>query len=247
MVDMAHFAGLVAGGVFVGEYDPIPYAHVVTTTTHKTLRGPRAGLVLSTKEFAESLDGGCPLVMGGPLPHVVAAKAIALREAAKPDFALYARRIVDNAASLGEACVDEGLEVLTGGTDNHLILVDVSKHGLTGRQAESALHECGITLNRNVLPFDLNGPWLTSGLRVGVPAVTTLGMGKADMRELGSIMGLVLAATKPSSTKDGKPSRSRALVDEGKKDEARCRVRALLESYPIYPELDLAFLKEAFM
>jgi glycine hydroxymethyltransferase len=248
MVDMAHFAGLVAGRVFKDEFDPVPYAHVVTTTTHKTLRGPRAGLVLSTKEFADSLDGGCPLTMGGPLPHVIAAKAIALREAATPEFARYAARIVDNAKALGAACAEEGFEVLTGGTDNHLILVDVASLGLTGRQAENALHECGITLNRNALPFDRNGPWLTSGLRIGTPAATSLGLGEADMRELASIMRYALANAKPAiSRKDGSPSRAKVVLEDKVAAEAKRRVKAVLDPHPVYPELDLEFLKEAFM
>jgi len=246
MADMAHFAGLVAGKVLEGDFSPLPHAQVVTTTTHKTLRGPRAGMVLSTKEFAESLDNGCPLVMGGPLPHVVAAKAIALREAATPAFAAYAARVVANARSLAAACAQAGLEVVTGGTDNHLLLVDVSKLGLTGRQAESLLHDCGITLNRNALPFDKNGPWFTSGLRIGTPAATTLGMGAAEMAELGSIMGEVLRAAKPSTTKDGNPSRAKATIGEAERERARRRVAAIMERFPVYPELDLAFLKEAF-
>jgi glycine hydroxymethyltransferase len=185
MVDLAHFAGLVAGKVFTGEYDPVPWAHVVTSTTHKTLRGPRAGIVLSTNEFAEALDKGCPLTMGGPLPHVIAAKAVAFREASAPEFRSYAQRIVENCQALAASCMKNGLEVLTGGTDNHLLLINVHKAGLTGRQAESALHECHITLNRNSLPFDPNGPWYTAGLRVGTAAVTTLGMGMAEMEEIG--------------------------------------------------------------
>jgi glycine hydroxymethyltransferase len=247
MVDMAHFAGLVAGGVFKDEFNPVPHAHVVTTTTHKTLRGPRSGLVLSTEEFAESLDGGCPLTMGGPLPHVIAAKAIALREAAMPEFARYAQEVVDNAAVLGAACAKEGLEVLTGGTDNHLILVDVSGLSLTGRQAENVLHGCGITLNRNALPFDRNGPWFTSGLRIGTPAATSLGMGEADMRELASIMGDVLKVARSGTTKEGKPSRAKAVLDEATRDAALWRVEGVMGRYPVYPELDLEFLKEAFM
>jgi glycine hydroxymethyltransferase len=246
MVDMAHFAGLVAGKVFEGDYDPVPHAHVVTTTTHKTLRGPRAGLILSTKEFADSLDGGCPLVMGGPLPHVIAAKAVALREASTPAFAAYASRVVANARSLASSCVASGLTVATGGTDNHLLLVDVSKLGLTGRQAESLLHDCGVTLNRNALPFDPNGPWFTSGLRIGTPAATTLGMGAAEMAELGSIMGEVLKAAEPATAKDGKSSRAKASIGEAERSEARRRVGAIMDRFPVYPELDLEFLKEAF-
>jgi glycine hydroxymethyltransferase len=247
MVDMAHFAGLVAGGAFKGESSPFPYADVVTSTTHKTLRGPRGGLALSTKEYADALDGGCPLVMGGPLPHVVAAKAIAFREAARPDFARYAKRIVENAQALAEACLKERLDVLTGGTDNHLILVDVSHFGLTGRQAEGSLHDCGVTLNRNALPFDANGPWFTSGLRIGTAAATTLGMGEEEMRELASIMRLVLGAARPAPKQGGGLSRAKAIVEEKAADEARSRVRSLMERFPVYPELDLGFLKEAFL
>jgi glycine hydroxymethyltransferase len=247
MVDMAHFAGLVAGKAFTGDFSPFPHAHVVTTTTHKTLRGPRAGMVLSTKEFADSLDGGCPLMMGGPLPHVIAAKAIALREAAKPDFAAYAARIIANAQALASACSGAGLEVLSGGTDNHLLLLDVSKLGLTGRQAEGLLHDCGVTLNRNALPFDPNGPWFTSGLRVGTPATTTLGMGLSEMAELGSVMGAALRGAKSATTKDGRPSRAKAALGDAARSDARRRIAALMERFPVYPELDLEFLKEAFL
>jgi glycine hydroxymethyltransferase len=249
MVDMAHFAGLVAGKVFTGEYDPVPWAHVVTTTTHKTLRGPRAGMVLSTSEFAEALDRGCPLTMGGPLPHVIAAKAVAFREAASPEFRNYARRIVDNCKALAGSCMKSGLEVLTGGTDNHLLLVNVYRIGLTGRQAESALHECHITLNRNSLPFDPNGPWYTSGLRIGTAAATSLGMGVEEMAELGSIIAMVLNGTSqaPGEKDTSKKSRSKYIIDPGVKTEALQRVKKLLDRFPVYPQLDLALLKKAFV
>jgi glycine hydroxymethyltransferase len=253
MVDMAHFAGLVAGKVFTGEWDPVPWAHVVTSTTHKTLRGPRAGLVLSTKEFAEALDKGCPLTMGGPLPHVIAAKAVALREAGTTEFRDYARRIVDNSQVLAAACVKGGLEVLTGGTDNHLLLVNVrslrqGEDAITGRQAENALHECHITLNRNSLPFDPNGPWYTSGLRIGTAAVTTLGMGKAEMEELGAVISLVLRNTSaaPDNKNPAKRSKARYVIAESARKEALERVKKLLDRFPVYPELDLPLLKEAF-
>ena len=246
MVDMAHFAGLVAGGVFTGDESPFPHAHVVTTTTHKTLRGPRAGIVLSTREFKDALDKGCPLMMGGPLPHVVAAKAVALREARTEGFKAYSHRIVENSRALADACGAAGLEVVTGGTDNHLLLVNVAPLGLTGRQAESALHECGITLNRNSLPFDQNGPWYTSGLRVGTPAVTTLGMGPGEMREIGSIMGRVLTSTAPGKNPDGTMSKAKWRVGPGVQSEARNRVKALLDRFPVYPQLDLPFMKQAF-
>jgi glycine hydroxymethyltransferase len=251
MVDMAHFAGLVAGKVFTGDYDPVAHAHVVTTTTHKTLRGPRAGMVLAKKEFAEALDKGCPLTMGGPLPHVIAAKAVAFKEAGKQEFRDYAKRIVENCEALGAACIQNGLTVLTGGTDNHLILVNVNElkgSGITGRQAESALHECCITVNRNSLPYDPNGPWYTSGLRIGTAAVTSLGMGKAEMEELGAIIALVLKNTKPvQDLKDpAKHSKAKYAIEAKAKAEALDRVKKLLDRYPVYPELDLEFLQRFF-
>ena len=249
MVDMAHFAGLVAGKVFTGEYDPIPWAHVVTTTTHKTLRGPRAGLVLSKTQFAESLDKGCPLTMGGPLPHVIAAKAVALREANSPDFKQYAKKIVDNCQALAAACIKNGLEVLTNGTDNHLILINVDKAGLTGRQAESALSECSVTVNRNSLPRDPNGPWYTSGLRIGTPAVTSLGMGEAEMAEIAGIIADVVKGTKQAQDKKdpSKSSKAKYIIDEGVKTKVQERVKALMEKFPVYPELDLQLLKSFFV
>jgi len=248
MVDMAHFAGLVAGKVFTGEYDPVPWAHIVTSTTHKTLRGPRAGLVLSTNEFAEALDKGCPLTMGGPLPHVIAAKAVAFCEASSPEFKQYAQRIVDNCKILASSCMENGLNVLTGGTDNHLLLINVHKNGLTGRQAESALHECHITLNRNSLPDDPNGPWYTSGIRVGTAAVTSLGMGETEMKELGSLLAAVIKGTSQAQdTKDAaKKSKAKYIIDETAKNEVHARVKKLMEKYPVYPELDLEFLKKYF-
>lgn len=247
MVDMAHFAGLVAGKVFTGDFDPVKHAQVVTTTTHKTLRGPRGGMVLCTNEYAEWVDKGCPLVLGGPLPHVIAAKAVALREASAPSFQRYARAIVENARALAAACMDQGMTVLTGGTDNHLLLVDVAAtYDLTGRQAETALRECGITLNRNALPFDRNGPWYTSGLRVGTPAVTTLGMGKAEMSEIAETMKLVLSNTSPKIIESGKQagqtSKAKYELSEDVAEEARERVRSLLDRYPLYPQLDLDML-----
>jgi len=250
MVDMAHFAGLVAGGVFEGDFDPVAHAHVVTTTTHKTLRGPRGGMVLCTEEFAEHVDKGCPIVLGGPIPQAIAAKAVALTEASRPEFKTYARRIVQNARALAEACIAEGMTVATGGTDNHMLLVDVRPFGLTGRQAESVVRECGITLNRNALPFDTNGPWYTSGLRIGTPAVTTLGMGAAEMQEIAAILRLILSNTRPaviaSGPNAGKPSRANYVLDDAARAEARARVKTLLDNYPVYPELDLAFLQKHF-
>jgi glycine hydroxymethyltransferase len=245
MVDMAHFAGLVAGKVLEGEYDPVRYAHVTTTTTHKTLRGPRGGLVLCTKEFQDHVDRGCPLVLGGPLPHVMAAKAVAFTEALRPEFQTYARQIVANSRSLSEAFLSAGLKVLTGGTDNHLLVLDVaSTHGITGRQAEDAVRRCGITLNRNAIPFDPNGPWYTSGLRLGTAAVTTLGMGQEEMHEIASVVAQVLKNTKPSTTKSGALDKAKYVLDPSAREQARARVDALLASFPVYPEIDVGFLLE---
>lgn len=250
MVDMAHFAGLVAGGAFQGDENPVAHAHVVTSTTHKTLRGPRGGLVLCTEEFREQVDKGCPLVMGGPLPHVMAAKAVAFVEANRDDFRAYARSIVENARSLSDAAIAEGMTVATGGTDNHLMLIDVRPFGLTGRQAESILREVGITLNRNSLPFDENGPWYTSGLRLGTPAVTTLGMGAAEMREIASIIARALSTSKAAQVtkgpQAGSESKAKYETDAGALAECRERVLALLDRFPVYPNLDLAFLQRHF-
>lgn len=247
MVDMAHFAGLVAGKVMKGSYDPVAWADVVTTTTHKTLRGPRGGMILCKQEFAEAVDKGCPLVIGGPLPHVIAAKAVAFTEALNDSFASYAQQIVKNSQALAAACLKEGIPVATGGTDNHLMLLDVRTFGLNGRQAESALRECGVTLNRNALPFDPNGPWYTSGLRIGTPAVTTLGMGEVEMKEIASIIKLVLEHTKPTTiskgAKAGQLSRAKYETDASAIEEAKNRVQALLNRYVLYPELDLAVLQ----
>jgi glycine hydroxymethyltransferase len=249
MVDMAHFAGLVAGKVFTGDYDPVLHAHVVTTTTHKTLRGPRGGLVLATKAFAQALDKGCPLTMGGPLPHVIAAKALALEEAKRPEFRDYAARIVENSRAFAHACIQNGLEVPTGGTDNHLFLVNLGKLGINGRQAESALLDCGIILNRNTLPFDPQGPWYTSGLRIGTAAVSTLGMGREEMQEIASLIALVLnhTAQTPDPKDPAKKSLVKYRVDEQVRSQALARVRELMSRFPVYPELDLPVLKDAFL
>jgi glycine hydroxymethyltransferase len=250
MVDMAHFAGLVAGKVFTGDFNPVPHAHVVTTTTHKTLRGPRGGLILCTGEFAESVDKGCPLVMGGPLAHVMAAKAIAFTEALEPAFKEYAQKIVTNAKTMSEAFMKEGMTITTGGTDNHLMVLDVTGFGINGRHAESAILESGITLNRNAIPFDPNGAWYTSGLRIGTPAVTTLGMGESEMKEIVAIIKLILSNTKPQMVESGKnagqPSKVKYSLDPKALAEARKRTQTLLDRFPVYPELDLAFLRKHF-
>ncbi len=250
MVDMAHFAGLVAGKVFTDEYNPVLWADVVTTTTHKTLRGPRGGMVLAKAEFAESIDKGCPLILGGPLPHMMAAKAVAFKEALDPSFAHYAQRVVENSQALAAACIKEGITVATGGSDNHLMLLDVRSFGLNGRQAESAMRDCGVTLNRNSLPFDPNGPWYTSGLRIGTAALTTLGMGAEQMEEVASIIALVLRNTKAAiltkGANAGALSKARAETDDAARQEARARVVALLDRFPLYAELDLPFLQAHF-
>ena len=250
MVDMAHFAGLVAGKVFTGDYDPVRWADVVTSTTHKTLRGPRGGIILCKNEFAESVDKGCPLVIGGPLPQVLAAKAVAFTEALEDGFKEYAARIVENSQALASALGEMGSVILTGGTDNHLMLLDTRPYGLNGRQAESLMRDCGITLNRNALPFDTNGPWYTSGLRIGTPAVTTLGMGVEDMREIASIITLVLRNARPAiltkGENKGQESRNKAKCPPEVMEEARSRVRTLLGNNLLYPELDLDFLEECF-
>jgi glycine hydroxymethyltransferase len=239
MVDMAHFAGLVAGRVFSGDFDPVAHAQIVTTTTHKTLRGPRGGLVLCQRALAETVDRGCPLVLGGPLPHVMAAKAVALFEASRPEFAQYAARVVDNARVLGEALMQNGARVVTGGTENHLLLIDVRGYGLNGRQAEAALRAADLTLNRNAIPNDPSGAWYTSGLRLGTPAMTTLGMGADEMREIAGILHSVLAATKAGGKKGGEPSQVKFESDKSVVEAARARVAELLARHPLYPGIDL--------
>ncbi len=238
MVDMAHFAGLVAGKVLKGVYDPIPYAHIVTSTTHKTLRGPRGGLILCKEEFKDAVNKGCPLVQGGPLPHVMAAKAIAFQEALSPAFQKYAHKVVENAKEMAESFQKEGAKVLTGGTDNHLLLLDISPFKITGRQAELLFREAHLTVNRNMIPNDSNGPWYTSGVRLGSPAVTTLGMGKKEMLEIASIAASLLKEAKPHmDEKTGAPSRAKAYVPEAVLDGAKKRVSDLLKHFPLYPEL----------
>jgi glycine hydroxymethyltransferase len=177
----------------------------------------------------------------------MAAKAVAFTEAQRPDFTAYAQRIVANAQALAEAFVKNGLKVITGGTDNHLVLVDVaSTVGITGRQAEEAVRRCRITLNRNPIPFDPNGPWYTSGLRFGTPAVTTLGMGPSEMSEIAAIVALVLKHTSPATTRSGAPDKAKYKLDDDIRRQARTRVDELLKSFPVYPEIDLPFLLEHF-
>lgn len=247
MVDMAHFAGLVAGKVFTGEENPVEWADIVTTTTHKTLRGPRGALILCKAEFADSINKGCPLVLGGPLAHIMAAKAVALKEAASPAFQDYAHKVRDNARFLADSCIKRGMKLQTGGTDNHLILIDVSPYGLTGRQAENALFECGVTLNRNTLPFDPQGPWWTSGIRVGTPAVTSLGMGQAEMDKIADILHTALSGTKAGIDKNGNKAKGKIELDDAVRTHVRRTAAELLNRFVLYPELDLDFLKKHFL
>jgi glycine hydroxymethyltransferase len=215
-VDMAHFAGLVAGGVHPS---PVPHAHIVTTTTHKTLRGPRAGLVLSKAEFAAGLDRSVfPGQQGGPLMHIIAAKAVAFKEALQPEFAAYAKQTVANAKALGEAMQAEGFRIVSGGTDTHLILVDVFAKGILGSEAESALGEAGITVNKNAIPFDTNPPMKPSGIRLGTPALTTRGMKEDQMRTIAKWIATALE------------HRS----DAAKLAEIRGLVGELAEQFPLY-------------
>jgi glycine hydroxymethyltransferase len=241
LVDMAHFAGLVAGKVMKGNYDPISFAHVVTSTTHKTLRGPRGGLVLCKNEYKEVVDKGCPIVLGGPLPHVIAAKAIAFKEANTSSFQAYAHQVVKNAQVLAAHLISNGVRVTTNGTDNHLLVFDVfSSFGLTGRQAELALREAHFTVNRNAVPFDKQGAWYTSGIRIGTPALTTLGMKEGEMKEIAELIVRLLKATKPApAEKEGTYSKAKTLIDPTTLDEVRKRARALLSRFPLYPELDI--------
>ncbi|MEW5762626.1 MAG: serine hydroxymethyltransferase [Bacillota bacterium] len=219
MVDMAHIAGLVAAGLHTS---PVPYADVVTTTTHKTLRGPRGGMILCRERYARAIDKAVfPGTQGGPLMHVIAAKAVALGEAMRPAFKAYQEQIVRNARTLAEALQAYGFNLVSGGTDNHLILVDLRNKGLTGQEAENILDEIGVTVNKNVIPFDPQPPRVTSGIRIGTPAVTTRGMGEDAMRRLAEVIHLAL------DRRDDPAARARA----------RDMVRELCAAYPLYEEL----------
>jgi glycine hydroxymethyltransferase len=232
MADMAHFAGLVAGKVLTGNENPVPFSDVITSTTHKTLRGPRGGIILCKETYREAIDKGCPLVIGGPLPHVMAAKLVAFKEAGAPSFQEYARNVVANAKALAEELIAQGVTVLTGGTDNHLVLLDVRPFGLTGRQAENALRAADLTVNRNALPRDPNGPWYTSGIRIGTPAITTLGMGADEMRQLARMIAEVLKHSTPVK-------KARAETDPAVLERCKSQVQELLSHFPLYPKLCL--------
>ncbi|WP_027094327.1 serine hydroxymethyltransferase [Cohnella thermotolerans] len=219
MVDMAHIAGLVAGGQHPS---PVPHAHFVTTTTHKTLRGPRGGMILCRQPWAAAIDKAVfPGTQGGPLMHIIAAKAVALGEALQPSFKDYAKNVVDNAKALADTLLAEGLNLVSGGTDNHLMLVDTRNLNITGKDAEHVLDSVGITVNKNAIPFDPTSPFVTSGIRIGTPAVTSRGMGVEAMKTIGQVIALTLKNPK----------------DEAKLEQARGMVRDLSAQYPLYPGL----------
>lgn len=219
MVDMAHIAGLVAAGLHP---NPVPHAHFVTTTTHKTLRGPRGGMILCRKAWAKEIDKAVfPGSQGGPLMHVIAAKAVSFGEALKDDFKTYCQNIISNAQVLAEELMAEGLNVLTGGTDNHLMLVDLRNINLTGKEAQNLLDDVGVTVNKNAIPFDPTSPFVTSGIRIGTPAVTSRGMGQEAMKSIAQIISLALKNPK----------------DEAVHDKVRGMVQELTEQYPLYSGL----------
>lgn len=219
MVDMAHIAGLVAAGFHP---NPVLYAHFVTTTTHKTLRGPRGGMILCKHEFAKDIDKAIfPGTQGGPLMHVIAAKAVCFKEAMMPEFQSYQEQVINNAKALAEALKQNGFNLVSGGTDNHLVLVDLRNKGVTGREAETVLDEVGITVNKNTIPFDPETPFVTSGIRLGTPAVTSRGMKEQEMEEIASLISDALTG-----------SGDKLLMERIKK-----RVRALCDKFPLYPSL----------
>lgn len=239
LVDMAHFSGLVAGKALTGEYDPIPYADIVTSTTHKTLRGPRGGMILCKNEWKEIIDKGCPLVLGGPLPHVMAAKAVAFREARKESFQLYAKQVIANAKAMAEQLVERGAKLFTGGTSNHLLVMDVmTSFGLTGRQAETALREALMTVNRNAIPNDVNGAWYTSGVRIGTPALTSRGLKEKEIRQIADLMFDLLKASKAKiALETGKPGKAKVEIDAQVLEKTKEEVSGILGNFPLYPEL----------
>ena len=226
MVDMAHIAGLVAGGVHPS---PVPHAHVVTSTTHKSLRGPRGGLILTNDEaIAKKVNSAVfPGLQGGPLMHVIAAKAVAFREALQPEFKSYAQAVVDNAKALAESLKEQGLDIVSGGTDNHLMLVDLRPKNATGKAAEKSLGRANITCNKNGIPFDPEKPFVTSGIRLGAPAATTRGFGIAEFREVGTLITEVLDGLKAANSEEGNAAVEAAV---------KAKVEALTARFPIYGE-----------
>lgn len=233
LVDMAHFSGLVAGGVMTGEYHPVPYADIVTSTTHKTLRGPRGGLVLCTQEYKEAVDKGCPMVLGGPLPHIMGAKAIAFKEANTEAFKKYAKQIVLNSQALAKRLMSHGCRLYGSGTENHLVVINVAaSFGLTGRQAELLLGEALMTVNRNMVPWDEHGAWYTSGVRVGTAALTTRGLREKEMEQIADLIYALLKGAKPATD-----SRAKAHVDPATLARVQGDIKELLKKFPLYPEL----------
>ncbi len=226
MVDMAHYAGLIAGGVYP---NPLPYADVVTTTTHKTLRGPRGGMVLTnSEEIAKKINSAVfPGLQGGPLMHVIAAKAVAFAEALRPDFKQYAQATLDNARALAKVLIDGGLDIVSGGTDSHIVLVDLRPKNLTGKAAEASLEHAGMTCNKNGVPFDPQKPMVTSGVRLGSPAATTRGLGVAEFEQVGHLIVETLDGLAASNSGDN------AAVEQAVRD----KVRGLCQRFPIYPTL----------
>jgi glycine hydroxymethyltransferase len=238
VVDMAHFAGLVAGKQLTGKFDPIPYADVVTSTTHKTLRGPRGGLILCKKEYASFIDKGCPYAIGGPLPHMIAAKSVAFTEILKPSFETYAAAVIENSQAMAARFIERGATLVTGGTDNHLVLVDVAQSfGLTGRQAENLLSRCKITVNRNSVPKDKNGAWYTSGIRLGTPALSTRGLKTGEMIQIADIIFDLLSSATPSINDKNVVSKAKVNIDEAVIDKTLKAIETLLEQFPLYPEI----------
>jgi len=239
LVDMAHFAGLVAGKQLTGRFNPIPYADVVTSTTHKTLRGPRGGIILCKESYAPFIDKGCPYAIGGPLPHIMAAKSLAFAECLDPSFEIYAKNIIKNAKAMAKRFMEKGVTLISDGTDNHLVLVNVEKSfGLSGRQAESLLSGCGITVNRNAIPLDINGPWYTSGIRLGTPALTTRGMKEGEMIEIVDIICHLLSSAKASfDLESEKRSKAKVDIDEKIVVKTKNELQKLLARFPLYPEI----------
>ncbi len=229
MVDMAHYAGLIAGGVYP---NPVPFAHFVTSTTHKTLRGPRGGFILCKKEFAKDIDKSVfPGTQGGPLMHVIAAKAVAFKEAMSEDFKEYARQVVANARAMAEEFMKEGFKVVSGGTDSHIVLLDLRNTGLTGKEVEEALGRANITVNKNAVPFDPLPPVKTSGIRIGTPAMTTRGMKEDEMRRIARLISKVI----------------KNITDEKVINQVKQEVIEMCEEFPLYPELreKISTLKQA--
>jgi glycine hydroxymethyltransferase len=216
----------------------VPHAHIITTTTHKSLRGPRGGLVLAQPEYAAAVDKGCPMVLGGPLGHVMAAKAVALAEARQPAFQAYAQQVADNAKALADGFLRRGARLVTGGTDNHIVLLDVTSFGLTGRQAESALLDAGVVTNRNAIPADPNGAWYTSGIRLGTPALTTRGFGGTDFGRVAELVVDVLNNTQAASGTAG-PSKAKYTLVDGAAERVHAAAAELLAANPLYPGLTL--------